>query len=90
MNDELVATAELGEAARSFLDSELGKVMVGFADQEASLALFALATVDPTDAQAITKLQNKVMVANWFTQWLRELVDEGDGAINAFKQQQET
>ncbi len=88
-SDGLIAAAELGEQARKFLDSELGKVLIGLADQEVQLAQELLGEVNPTDTGAITELQNKVKVGKWFTQWLHELVDEGDQAISVFNQQKD-
>ena len=56
-NDELIARAELGEAGRAFVDSELGKVMLGLAAQEVQLALEALALVEPTETEKVRKHQ---------------------------------
>ena len=67
MDDELIAAAELGEQARKFLESDLGRMLVGLADQEADLAQEALAVVSPTDTGKITELQNQVKVGRWFT-----------------------
>ena len=87
--DQLIAEAELGEQARLFLDSELGKVMVGLADQEVLLAQELLGEVDPTNTKEITKLQNDIKVGRWFTKWLNELVAAGDQAISVFNQQKD-
>lgn len=89
MNDELIASAELGEQARNFLDGELGKVLVGLAEQEKILAQEALAMVDPEKPDDIRKLQNRVQVSVWFTQWLNQLVTDGEQAIQVFKQQRD-
>ena len=90
MDDELIAAAELGEQARKFLESDLGRMLVGLADQEADLAQELLSTVNPTDTTKITELQNQVKVGRWFTQWLNELVLEGDQSLQVFRQQQES
>ena len=66
----------------------LGKVMLGFARQESELALEKLATVSPTDAVAITALQNRAAHGRQFEQWLMELLHEGEQALQVFKQQQ--
>lgn len=89
VNDELIVAAELGEEARRFLGSDLGKVMLGMAQQDVALAQEALATVDPTDVKAITKLQNQAYLGNTFEQWLMELIDKGESAVSVFKQSQE-
>jgi len=54
-NDELVAQAELGEEARRFLESDLGKYIIGVARQEAQLALVKLSTADPTNVEYVRR-----------------------------------
>ena len=88
--DELIATAELGEEARKFLDSDLGRCLVGMAQQEIAAAQDALEKVAPTDTEAITGLQNHAKVARWFEQWLYELVDKGNSALEVWRHEQET
>ena len=87
--DELIASAELGEEAKKFLEGDLGRVLVGLAQQEIDLAHEALETADPVDTEAIRGLQNKIKVGRWFTEWLNQLVAEGEQAIHVYKQQQE-
>lgn len=86
--DELIATAELGDEAKRFLESDLGKVMLGLAQQEVELAQEDLEEVEPTDTAEIRKLQNQAKVGRWFEKWLRELLADGEAALSAFKQQQ--
>jgi hypothetical protein len=88
MNDELIAEAELGDEARKFLDGDLGKWLVGCAEQEVQAAQEALETADPNNEKAIRDLQNKAWRGRRFKEWLAELVSRGEGAIAAFKQQQ--
>lgn len=90
MNDELIAAAELGEEARNFLASDLGKVMLGIAKQEVQLAQEALLDVKPNDVDAITLLQNKARLGLNFEQWLLELLNKGENALAVFKQEQQT
>lgn len=85
----LVAAAELGEEARKFLESDLGKCLLGMALQEADLAKDALSKVDPSDFKKITELQNTVRLYQSFKDWLGELVDEGNSALEIFKQQKD-
>lgn len=87
--DELIAQAELGEEAQKFLQSDLYKVMVGFAEQDLVDAQLALESVSPTDTAKIVELQNTAKCARNFSGWLHELVDEGNNAIQVFKQQEE-
>ena len=85
MNDELIAEAELGEEARKFLESDLCQCMLGIANQEAQLALEELGEADPEDDKKIRELQNKVKLANSFQQWLDELIDKGQSALEVWK-----
>jgi hypothetical protein len=87
--DELIAQAELGEEARKFLQSDLCKVLIGFARQEVDAAQEELETADPTDTKKIISLQVNARVGRLFEQWINSLVDEGDNALAVFKQQQE-
>ena len=85
MNEELIAAAELGEEARNFLASDLGRCILGMAKQEVALAQEKLETVDPTDAKTITELQNHARMYRSFEQWLIELLDKGQNALEVFK-----
>jgi hypothetical protein len=87
VNDELVAAAELGDEAKRFLESDLGRCILGMAEQEVQLAQAALAEVDPTDTEGIRKLQNHAKLYRQFNDWLKELLDKGEAALQAFIQQ---
>ena len=56
--DILIAEAEIGEEARRFLESDIGRLVIGKAQQEVDDALFSLKTIDHTNAAEIQKLQN--------------------------------
>lgn len=86
--ESLIAQAEIGEEARKFMTSDLYRVMVGFANQEAEDSAIALSMADPTDPQAIMKLQNQVRFGKQFQQWLNELISEADNAITALQEAQ--
>lgn len=83
---ELIAEAELGDAAKKFIESDLGKCLVGMAAQEVMSAEKALGKIDPKDESGIVKLQNSVWLGEHFQQWLVELIDNGESAIEVFKQ----
>jgi fumarate hydratase class II len=87
VNDELVAAAELGDEAKRFLESDLGRCILGIAKQEAELANDKYKAVDPEDAKAIRAIQNEVWRAESFEQWLLELFSRGENALQAFIQQ---
>jgi phosphate uptake regulator len=85
MND-LIAEAEIGDEARKFVESELGKAMLDRADQQLRAAQEALETVDPTKTEEIRALQNKAQIARNFGEWLSELIDRGDNALTVWKE----
>lgn len=86
MNDDLIAEAEIGDEARKFVESELGKAMLDRADQQLRAAQEALETVDPTKTEEIRTLQNKAQIARNFGEWLSELIDRGDNALTVWKE----
>ena len=87
MIDELIAEAELGEEARMFLESDLGKAVMGFAAQEVELARIALGRVDPDDKKLIVTLQNEIKLGERFKQYIMELFQNGEQAESLYKQQ---
>jgi hypothetical protein len=84
---ELIAQAEIGEEARKFVESDLGKCVLGMAEQEALAAMEDLVSTDPGDWKKISRIQMQIQFARNFEKWLAELIDEGDNAISVFKQQ---
>jgi len=88
MNDELIAAAEIGDEARKFLESDLGKYVLGVAEQDALLALEKLGEIDPSNIEQIRAAQNEVKLARSFKQWLLEALHDGEQAMQIFKQQE--
>ena len=80
--DELQAEMVIGDDARRFLESELGRTILGMADQEKTGALLGLAQVDASDAAKIRELQNVIWRADAFAGWLAELIQRGQDAEN--------
>lgn len=87
--DELIAEAELGEEARGFLDSNLGKYLKGVAEQEIQISLEKLGDVDPENTIAIRNLQNEAAKWRLLIELLDGLVQKGEQAIQIYKQQTE-
>jgi hypothetical protein len=81
-----VAEVEIGEQARKFVDSELGKAMLDLADRELKQAQELLETVDPADEKKVRALQNKAQIARNFGEWLVELIDRGENALIEWSQ----
>ena len=87
--DELIAEAELGEEAKNFIQGDLGRFLLGCANQEIEAAHEALEDVKPSEKEKIRELQNAVWRARSFTKWLVELVSRGENAIQSYKQQKQ-
>lgn len=75
--EELQAEMILGDDAQKWLDSELGRTVVGMAAQEKAEALEALADVKATDIEAIMTLQAIAKRADSFATWIAELIHRG-------------
>lgn len=88
-DDELIATAEIGDEARKFIESDLGKMLLGMAQQEIDAAREGLQDIDPSDTKAITALQNKAKTAGNFKTWLTELITNGEQALVVWRQKQD-
>lgn len=71
----------MGEDARAFLESNLGRCLLGMAQQEILAAQQELECVDPTDTKKVCELQNKAWRSRQFEAWLRELVANGESAV---------
>lgn len=76
----LFAEADLGWQAKEFFDSDIGRYLIGCAQQEYSEASAALKTVAWWRAFRITELQNQMLRAENFMVWLRDLLIKGKGA----------
>ena len=81
MNEELFAEAMVGRDAEEFIESSIGRYLIGCAEQEAQDALEQLKRVYPWRRRKITELQNKIWRAESIQSWLAELVIKGKQAI---------
>lgn len=87
MSDELIAEAELGDQAKAFLESDLGRCLIGLAQQEVWSAHEALESISPTDIEGIRSLQSQAKMGRMFEQWLIELIDKGESALEVLREQ---
>ena len=85
--DVLLAEAELGEEAKRFLESDLGKAVIGMAEQNVELARIRLGEIDPDDNKLIRTLQNEIKLGERFKQYVLELFQNGEQAKAIYKQQ---
>lgn len=85
--DQVIAEAMIGDEARKFLDSDLGRCMVGLAEQDAETALRSLASVDPNDPKAIVRLQNRAALGHLFKDYIAELFSRGEQALVVWQEE---
>lgn len=88
-NAELYAEAMLGQDVESFLASDIGRYLIGRADQESADAADKLKTVFPWRRRRITELQNQIWRAESFQSWLGELIIRGRQATSQLEQQED-
>lgn len=81
MSSEVMwAEAALGRDAQDFLNSDIGRYIVGRAQQEKAEALDKLARVSTWRTNRIRELQNQVWRADSVLLWVTELVTAGKQA----------
>lgn len=81
MDTELVAEAVLGRDAEDFIQSDIGRYIIGCAEQESYEAMDQLKRIYPWRRRKIQELQNKIYRAESIQSWLAELVIKGKQAI---------
>lgn len=82
----LIAEVDLGQQAREFVQSDLGRFMVGAAQQEIAEAQDRLSKVLPWRYRKIQELQNKIWRSRFFLSLLRELLMSGRVAQGAIEE----
>jgi hypothetical protein len=82
----LLAEGVLGKDAEEWLNTELGKTVLGLAELEAQEALQELKTVKPWRWLRIRELQNTVWRAESFQSYLSQLIIRGRQAILSMEQ----
>jgi len=90
MNEALIAEAEIGDEALRFKESDLGKVLLGMAEQEVLAAQQELEVVDPTQTEKIRELQWRAKMYRGFEGWLNELISRGTDALESWRQEHGT
>lgn len=86
MNDELIAEALIGEEAREFFESDLGRCIVGMAKQDEDEAKEKM--VDAIDEKERDEYRLRAKVARMFPAYLRELITRGENALEVWKDEQ--
>jgi hypothetical protein len=72
-----LAEAVLGRQVEEFIASDIGKVLLGMAEQDARVAMDELKKVHPWRWRKIRDLQNRIKLAESFEGWLLDLVHTG-------------
>ena len=84
--DALKAEATLGQDAEDFIQSELGRYIIGRVDQEREDAIQSLTKTSSWRRHRIRDLQNAIWRCDTFKAWLGDLVVRGKQAIAVLEQ----
>ncbi len=82
----LVAEVDLGDQARDFMRSELGRHLVGCLQMEVADAQAQLNNTASWRRRKIQDLQNRVWRSKFMLAWLRDLILSGSAADGALKE----
>lgn len=85
----LYAAAVIGKDAEQFMQSELGQIMLGMAEQDAQEATDKLKTMIPWPARRVMRVQNDIAKAESFPQYLMELYERGKQALHQLETRDE-
>jgi hypothetical protein len=88
LSDDLRAQILIGDDAETFVSSELGRTVLGMAEQDLKSAIIAFDAADTTDHRQIAKIQQDVRTARRFESYLVELITRGREALHALKGQE--
>ena len=78
---QALETASFGEAAKIFLNSDMGKYIVNKATAEIDEAIADLIDVDPFDSKAVSAAQRRVREAQGALVWFGEAISDGEHAL---------
>lgn len=83
---ELIAETLIGDEAKKFLESDIGKCVIGMAKQDEDEAKEKL--VDAVGEKEREEFRLRAKVARMFPSYLKELITRGDQALEVFKHEQ--
>jgi hypothetical protein len=89
MNEVLMAEAVLGRDAQDFVNSDVGRYILGRASQEKAEALEQLSRVSPWRRNRIRQLQNAVWRADSVALWIAELISSGRQAETVLEEERD-
>lgn len=79
----LIAEVDLGQQAKEFFQSDIGRYVVGCCQQEVADAQDKLERTAPWRRRRIQELQNQAWRARSLLAWLRGLIESGKAASDA-------
>lgn len=82
----MIAEALIGDGAREFLETDLGRCIVGMAKQDEDEAKEKL--VDAVDEKSRDEFRIRAKVARMFPGYLVELITRGENALEVWKDEQ--
>ena len=85
MNEELVAEALIGDEAKKFLESDLGKTLIGMSEQDKELAVLQFSDADITDPKKMRKIQDDIRFALEFRGRIIDLFNRGEEALRVIQ-----
>lgn len=85
ISDEVRAQAIIGDDAEEFVQSELGRTVLGMAKQDLEAAIHEFDKAKVTDTERLMELKVEIRAAKRFEQYLVELITRGREALEAAK-----
>lgn len=79
-DQERLRTVQFGIDVERFVQSDIGRYLLGCAAMDKAQALLGLADVDAADANAVRELQMIIRRADSFKEWLEDAMTAGDNA----------
>lgn len=86
--EQTVKEIAIGLDAERFMQSDLGRYLLGRAQANVEEAMEGLKVADPDNAKEVRDLQNIVMVNEYFLYWLGEAITQGRAAEELLSQQE--
>lgn len=87
MSEQEITEAQLGESAKDFLESDVGRMVLFRADADEQTAIQTLVQIDPYEYETLIDLQNAIMAAQQeylvgqrIAQYVRDAIVNGDMA----------
>lgn len=78
--EQMVAEAAVGDAFATWSQSDIGRYIIGRAEQHEISVLREMAETNPQDAAAIARLQAEAKAPALLIQWIEEAMFQGEQA----------